>query len=48
MMYPLVVDLVAEGVPVTTTCRVLGFSTQASYKWRAQPWSDSDGTTRIY
>lgn len=28
MMYPLVLDLAADGVPVTVTCRVLGFSTQ--------------------
>ena len=42
MMYPLVVDLAAEGVRVSTTCRVLGFSTQAFYKWRARPWSDSE------
>ena len=42
MMYPLVVDLAAEGVRVSTTCRVLGFSTQAFYKWRAQPYSDAE------
>lgn len=42
MMYPLVEDLAAEGVAVVTTCRVLGFSTQAFYKWRTQPWSDSE------
>jgi putative transposase len=40
MMYPLVVDLAAEGVAVVTTCRVLGFSTQVFYKWNAQPYSD--------
>ena len=34
MMYPLVLDLAADGVPVTVNCRVLGFSTQAFYKWR--------------
>ena len=42
MMYPLVEDLAAEGVAVVTSCRVLGFSTQAFYKWRKQPWSDSE------
>jgi len=42
MKYPLVVDLVAEGIPVALTCRVLGFSTQAFYKWRQQPCSDRD------
>ncbi len=29
MMYPLVRDLAADGIPVTMTCRVLGFITQA-------------------
>lgn len=42
MMFPLVSDLAAEGIPVTTTCGVLGFSTQAFYKWRAEPVSDRD------
>jgi transposase InsO family protein len=42
MMYPLVRDLAVEGVPVTLTCRVLGFSKQAFYKWCRQPWSDRD------
>jgi len=41
-MYPLVVDLAAEGVRVSTSCRVLGFSTQAFYKWRKQPYSDAE------
>ena len=42
MMYPLVVELAAEGVRVSTTCRVLGFSPQAFYKWLKQPCSDRD------
>lgn len=42
MMYPLVLDLAADGVPVTVTCRVLGFSTQAFYQWKAQPVSARD------
>ena len=42
MMVPLVCDLAAEGVPVRVTCGVLGFSTQAFYKWRARPVSDRD------
>lgn len=42
MMFPLVADLAAEGVPVKVTCGVLGFSTQAFYKWRAKPCSDRD------
>jgi transposase InsO family protein len=42
MSYPLVQELAAEGIPVRLTCGVLGFSTQAFYKWRARPCSDRD------
>jgi putative transposase len=42
MMFPLVRDLVAEGIPVRLTCGVLGFSPQAFYKWRARPVCDRD------
>ena len=42
MMYPLVGDLAAEGVPVTLTCRVLKLCRQDFYRWRAQPLSDAD------
>ncbi|MBY6540097.1 IS3 family transposase [Rhodococcus sp. BP-349] len=42
MIYPLVLDLAAEGVPVTVTCRVLGFSTQAFYKWKKAPVTQRD------
>jgi putative transposase len=42
MSYPLVRDLAAEGIPVRLTCGVLGFSTQAFYKWAANPISDRD------
>jgi putative transposase len=42
MMYPLVRELAAEGVPVRLTCEVLGFSPQAFYKWQANPVSDRD------
>jgi transposase InsO family protein len=42
MMYPLVLDLAADGIPVAVTCRVLGFSKQAFYRWRAKPCSDRD------
>ena len=42
MTYPLVQDLAAEGIPVRLTCGVLGFSTQAFYKWRSRPCSDRD------
>jgi transposase InsO family protein len=42
MKYPLVQDLAVEGIPVTVTCRVLGFSTQAFYKWQSRPVCDRD------
>jgi transposase InsO family protein len=42
MMYPLVRELAVDGIPVTVTCRVLGFSTQAYYKWRSAPVTDRD------
>jgi putative transposase len=42
MSYPLVRDLAADKIPVAVTCRVLGFSTQAFYKWQRNPVSDRD------
>ena len=42
MMYPLVLDLAADDIPVAVTCRVLGFSKQAFYQWKAKPVSDRD------
>jgi putative transposase len=42
MTYPLVRELAADGVPVAVTCRVLGFSKQAFYAWKARPVSDRD------
>jgi|GEM_PF-1658392 len=42
MMYPLVLDLAADKIPVTVTCRVLGFSTQAFYAWRKEPVTQRD------
>jgi len=42
MMYPLVRDLAADGIPVAVTCRVLGFTTQAFYAWRKSPVSQRD------
>jgi putative transposase len=42
MRYPLVLDLAADGVPVAVTCRVLGFSKQAFYAWRADPVARRD------
>jgi len=42
MIYPLVRDLAANEIPVVVTCRVLRFSPQAFYKWRANPVSKRD------
>jgi putative transposase len=42
MKYPLVTDLADEGIPVAVTCRVLKFSKQAYYKWKAKPVCDRD------
>jgi putative transposase len=42
MMYPLVQELAATGTPVALTCRVLGFSKQAFYKWQTNPLCDRD------
>ena len=46
MIYPLVLELAAADapvrVPVVVTCRVLGFSPQAFYKWKACPVSQRD------
>jgi putative transposase len=39
---PLVLDLVADNIPVAVTCRVLGFSKQAFYRWRAGPVTQQD------
>jgi putative transposase len=42
MMYPLVQELAADNIPVAVTCRVLGFSKQAFYKWQTNPVSRRD------
>jgi putative transposase len=42
MMYPLVLDLAADKIPVAVTCRVLGFSKQAFYAWKHSPVSRRD------
>jgi putative transposase len=42
MMYPLVLDLADDAIPVAVTCRVLGFSKQAFYQWKAKPVSQRD------
>ncbi len=47
MMFPLVLDYAADGVPVAVTCRVLNFSEQAFYKWKSNPVSVRDGGKHI-
>ena len=42
MMFPLVRELACEGIPVSLSCRVLGFSRQGYYAWRADPVCDRD------
>jgi transposase InsO family protein len=42
MTYPLVLDLAVDGIAVAVTCRVLGFSKQAFYKWRKNPVTQRD------
>ncbi len=40
MMYPLVRELAADGIPVAVTCRVLQIARQPYYRWLAEPVSD--------
>jgi transposase InsO family protein len=43
MMFPLVRELAADRkIPVAVTCRVLGFSKQSFFAWRANPVSQRD------
>lgn len=42
MIYPLVTELAADNVAVSVSCRVLGFSTQAYYRWLKNPVSCRD------
>lgn len=42
MMYPLVTDPAIMGIPAAVTCRVLKFSKQGYYRWRASPVSEQD------
>ncbi|MDV7199399.1 hypothetical protein R4172_17790 [Rhodococcus kroppenstedtii] len=37
MMYPLVRELAADGIPVAVTCRVLHIARQPYYRWLAAP-----------
>ncbi len=42
MMYPLVVELAADGIPVTVSCRVLKLARQPYYRWLADPVTRSE------
>ena len=42
MFYPLVLELAADGISVTVTCRVLGIARQPYYRWLARPVGDAE------
>ena len=42
MMYPLVRELAADGIPVTVTCRVLKIARQPYYRWLASPVTERE------
>jgi putative transposase len=42
MMYPLVRELAADGIPVAVTCRVLKIARQPYYRWLARPITDAE------
>ncbi len=42
MIYPLVRELAADGIPVAVTCRVLGIARQPYYRWLADPITTTD------
>ena len=42
MMYPLVSELAADGVPVAVSLRVLKLARQPYYRWRDQPVAVSE------
>jgi len=46
MMYPLVLDLAADKIPVAVTCRVLGFPSRPSTSGRPNPCPTATTTTR--
>ena len=42
MMYPLVKELAADGIPVVVACRVLKLARQPCYRWLAHPITDRE------
>jgi len=44
MIYPLVRELAAGGIPVTVTCRVLAIARQPYYRWLTGPVTDAEWT----
>ena len=42
MIYPLVRELAADGIPVAVTCRVLKIARQPYYRWLADPVTDAE------
>lgn len=42
MMYPLVRELAADGIPVAVTCRVLNIARQPYYRWLAEPVTERE------
>ena len=42
MIYPLVRELAADGIPVVVTCRVLKIARQPYYRWLAAPVTDAE------
>ncbi|MCD2129417.1 hypothetical protein QM787_23260 [Rhodococcus ruber] len=42
MIYPLVRELAAGGIPVAVTCRVLGIARQPYYRWLVRPVTDAE------
>jgi hypothetical protein len=42
MIYPLVPELAADGIPVTVTCRVLNIARQPYYRWLKGPVSGAE------
>ncbi len=42
MMFPVVTNLAADGIPVTVSCRVLKLCRQQYYRWQGQPFTDAE------